>query len=155
MRLEPKEKAIEADYDHDVVASNAAMLDAPIPMHAAATRFACASEVPHARASVQRRASDYRGLGRGLRVSGQKETLDEFTPARLLLRRASAQWLRPTLFVQSDDPRLVEKAKVIVGDEADSFKAATKLSEWVYENVQSIHDGPAFECHRGARASAG
>lgn len=30
MRLEPKEKAIEAGYDHDVVASNAAMLNAPI-----------------------------------------------------------------------------------------------------------------------------
>lgn len=48
---------------------------------------------------------------------------------------AFAEFLAPTPFIQSGDPRIKALAEEIVGDETDPFKRVGKLVEWVYRNV--------------------
>ncbi len=45
-------------------------------------------------------------------------------------------YLEPNAYIQSDEPHLAEKAREIVGDERDLWKAAKKLERWVAENMQ-------------------
>ncbi len=52
---------------------------------------------------------------------------------------AVAKWLKPSRFAQSDAPGIVKAAKKIVGGETDSFKAAVKIHDWVYENVDKVY----------------
>lgn len=49
----------------------------------------------------------------------------------------AAEFLKPTLYVQSDDPDIRGKAKEIIGDEKNAWRAAKLICRWVYEN---IHD---------------
>jgi len=53
-----------------------------------------------------------------------------------------APFLQPTTQVQSDDPRLVEAAREIVGDETDSWGAAQKLCAWVKRSMHSVSSEP-------------
>jgi transglutaminase-like putative cysteine protease len=46
--------------------------------------------------------------------------------------------LEATAFVQSDDPRIRDLARTIVGDETDARRAARRLLDWVYENVRKV-----------------
>lgn len=45
------------------------------------------------------------------------------------------KFLKPTSTSQSNDPKIVEKAKSIVGAEQDSRAAATALVQWVFKNL--------------------
>ena len=45
-------------------------------------------------------------------------------------------YLRAEFNIQSDDKRIVEKAREIVGDQRDPPAAAKRLMEWVYNNVE-------------------
>jgi hypothetical protein len=45
--------------------------------------------------------------------------------------------LKPTVFIQSDDPEIKAKAMEIVGKEHDRWKAALLLSNWVFKNLGS------------------
>jgi transglutaminase-like putative cysteine protease len=44
--------------------------------------------------------------------------------------------------VQSDDPRIIETAREIVGDETDSWGAAQKICAWVRRSMQSVSSEP-------------
>jgi hypothetical protein len=46
--------------------------------------------------------------------------------------------LKPTVFVQSDDPRIRKLSAEIVGGERDSYQAAQKLVRWVYQNLKKV-----------------
>jgi len=48
-----------------------------------------------------------------------------------------AEFVEPGPFVQSDDPRVVEAAREIVGDETDSWRAALKLLHWVDTEIDN------------------
>lgn len=45
-------------------------------------------------------------------------------------------YLRPEFNIQSDDKRMVEKAREIVGDQRDPVAVSKKLLGWVYNNVE-------------------
>ncbi len=47
-----------------------------------------------------------------------------------------ANELRPTLFIQSNNPEIVKVARGIVGEERDAFKASTRIVNWVYKNLK-------------------
>ncbi|MCX5759672.1 MAG: transglutaminase-like domain-containing protein [Candidatus Hydrogenedentes bacterium] len=49
------------------------------------------------------------------------------------------QWLKPTLLVQSGDPRLIAKAKEVAGNEQGAFAASTALCHWVYKYVKTTY----------------
>lgn len=51
------------------------------------------------------------------------------------LIRDKALDLQATPLLQVDDPRIQKQAKDILGGEKDSWKAARKLSSWVYDNL--------------------
>jgi hypothetical protein len=44
--------------------------------------------------------------------------------------------LRPTRFVQSDDPRIIAAAREAVGEETDPYETAVGIAKWVYENIE-------------------
>lgn len=43
--------------------------------------------------------------------------------------------VRPSTFVQSDNPQIVAKAREIVGHETNALWAAMKIRDWVYQNM--------------------
>lgn len=47
-----------------------------------------------------------------------------------------SEFLSPTLYVQSDDPGIIGKAREIIGDERNSWRAAKLICEWVYRNIK-------------------
>lgn len=49
--------------------------------------------------------------------------------------RQFIRYLAPSPLVQSTDPEIVKKAKEIAGNTPDAVKAASKLTRWVYGNV--------------------
>ena len=50
---------------------------------------------------------------------------------------ALAKFLEPSSFVQSDDPRIAEMAREIVGEEKNSWLAARLLAEWVDTEIEN------------------
>ncbi len=141
MRLEPKEMAQDVTYRNDVIVSNAASVNQPI-------------EDPRGRASLKLRLygplsaehlfNDERQqmtLKEGyVEFLGKRNVTDGFQAAQLPVTEPSArEWLKQTTFVQSDDPRLSEKAKEIVAGEKDTLAISTKLCHWVYANVRTTY----------------
>ena len=51
-------------------------------------------------------------------------------------------YLKSTPIAQSDDPKLQALAHQIVGGETDSYRAALKLSRWVYQNLGKMESDP-------------
>jgi len=48
-----------------------------------------------------------------------------------------AEFLEPSPFVQSDDPRIASAAREIVGEETNSWQAALRLFEWVDAEIDN------------------
>jgi len=48
--------------------------------------------------------------------------------------------LKPTAFCQSDDRGIVEKAREIVGEEKNAWRAAKKIAEWVSQKMKANYD---------------
>jgi hypothetical protein len=46
--------------------------------------------------------------------------------------------LKPSVFVQCDDPRIQKLAAEIVGGERDAYQAAQKIARWVYQNLRKV-----------------
>ncbi|HKZ01390.1 MAG TPA: transglutaminase domain-containing protein, partial [Pyrinomonadaceae bacterium] len=58
------------------------------------------------------------------------------TSVVLPLKDAQFQpYLQPDREIRSDDKRVVEKAREIVGDERDAWNVARKLADWTYKNI--------------------
>jgi len=55
------------------------------------------------------------------------------------LRRTELRgFLSATSLIQSNDPKIIEKAKEIIGEERDGIKATRLLMEWVYRNIKKM-----------------
>jgi transglutaminase-like putative cysteine protease len=53
-----------------------------------------------------------------------------------------APYLTPSEISQFKDPRIVAKAREIVGDETDARKAAASIVMWVYEHMEKVSSEP-------------
>lgn len=141
MRLEPKEMAQDTNYNNDVIISNAAPVDEPISNARSRKSLRLRIYGPltddhifNSQRQQLERKDGYFEFGRTL------NPLDDFAAAALPVTEASvAEWMKPSLFVQSDDKRLIEKAKEILGDEKNALEASNKLSQWVYQNVRTTY----------------
>jgi transglutaminase-like putative cysteine protease len=49
------------------------------------------------------------------------------------------EWIKPSMFVQSDNAKLMETAKEIAGGETDALAVSNKLCRWVYDNVRTTY----------------
>ena len=141
MRLEPEEVAKDVDYNNDVIVSNAALVDNRIekPRERDALRLELRGALVDAHLFSDERQTM---LKDGERVLFYAKRLDltKFKAATLPIENAElAEWLKPTPYVQCDDPRLVEQAKKIIGDEKDTYEIARKLCVWVNENMRSTY----------------
>ncbi|MGA9769677.1 MAG: transglutaminase domain-containing protein [Blastocatellia bacterium] len=47
-----------------------------------------------------------------------------------------APYLKPTSLIRSDDKRVIEKAREIVGEDRDAWSVARKLSDWTFKNLK-------------------
>ncbi|MEW6614030.1 MAG: transglutaminase-like domain-containing protein [Thermodesulfobacteriota bacterium] len=52
-----------------------------------------------------------------------------------LKERGFEEHLKPSHLVQSNDAKIIEEAKRIVGNEKDALKAAKRIMEWVYQSI--------------------
>jgi hypothetical protein len=67
----------------------------------------------------------------------RKDDLDTFRHSTVPMREAQfGAALRPSTFVQSSDPKIVNLAKNIVGDEENSVEVMKKLNRWVYRTLE-------------------
>lgn len=55
---------------------------------------------------------------------------------RPITKKELAQYLAPSIYVQSDDPEIISKAQEIAGSESNSWKAAVKICKWVNESIK-------------------
>lgn len=139
MRLEPKEVAQDVQYNNDVIVSNAAVLDKPI--NAARTRESIDLKITGPITADHLFNNDrqqFTAVDGGYKFVGKKASVAGLAPVKVPVQEAAvAEWLKPSTFVQSDDPRLIAKAHEVAGDETDAFAISSKLCEWVHSYVET------------------
>ncbi len=143
MRLEPKEVAQDVSYNNDVLVSNAALLPTPIAEPRTRPELRLYLEGPlgdaHRFEDERQHFEPVEGgftfIGRKLATDGLKAPVRPVAPPD----DSVGKYLKPSTFVQSADPRLIAKAKEIIGDEADAFKAAAALCHWTAIHVRSTY----------------
>jgi len=139
MRLEPEEVAKDVDYSNDVIVSNAAMLKSPIsePRTRDSLRLKITGPLDADHLLTEERQTFTPQDGFFI-FESKLIDVSKFAHPQLPVTEASvADWLKPTTYVQSDDPRVQAKAREIIGDEKDSWIAAQRLCRWVDENMRS------------------
>lgn len=140
MRLEPEEAAKDVDYSVDTMVSNAVMLSGPIPNPRTRTSLRLQLRGPLRETHL---FNDQR------QTMVKKEDYVEFTSVKadlsLLPDTDTAHalddvlvFLKPSAYIQSDNPRIIEKAQSIVGDEKSPLKKAQKLCNWVNANMRNV-----------------
>jgi hypothetical protein len=138
MRLEPKEMAQDVSYSNDVIVSNAAMVDEPI--HDARTRDTLKLRLNGPLTDEHIFNDERQSLARDGDVfsfEGRMVALDGFERATLPVTAEDvAPWIAPSMYIQSDDARLITQAKAIANGETDAYAVSTALCNWVYANVR-------------------
>jgi len=139
MRLEPEDIAKDVNYSNDVIVSNAAMVNQPI-------------ENPRGRASLELIVrgplaeghlfnDDRQTLaaeGDHFRFLAKRIVIDGFEPARLpVTDEELVRWTKPTVFIQSEDERLLAKAREIAAKESNTLEISNRLCAWVNANMRS------------------
>ncbi|MBI2434617.1 MAG: transglutaminase domain-containing protein [Candidatus Hydrogenedentes bacterium] len=139
MRLEPEEIAKDVDYNNDVIVSNAALVDEPIkdPRKRESLRLVLKAPLTADHLFNDERQS-VTVQGESFLFESHQIDVKKLTPVKLPVEDPEVvHWLLPTPFIQSDNPKLVEKAHEIIGEEKDSLKISNKLCDWVYKNTRS------------------
>lgn len=139
LRLEPEAVAKDVDYSNDVIVSNAATVDKPIPNPRTRNTLHLRLRGPLTQEHFfndERQSIQPDGLA--FMFTGTRVSLDGFAAAQLPIAEPSVQeYLKPTPFLQCDDPKMVAEAKEVVGGEKDAWKASIKLCHWVKANMRT------------------
>lgn len=138
-RLEPEAMAKDVHYSNDVIVSNAARVSEPIanPRDRDSLDLRLTGPLGDEHLFNDERQS-LTAEGDHFRFNGRKIATDDLEPATLPIDDDGVrEWLKPTLFVQSDHPKLIEKARSIVGGETDALKVSERLTEWVFNHVRT------------------
>ena len=139
MRLEQEALAKDVNYSNDVIVSNAAMIDTPIANPRTRNELKLILRGPFKREHLFNDERQYlHPDGDRYLFTATKIALGDFEQAKLPIADPDVtEWLKPTMFVQSDNPKIVAKAKEIVGDETNALKISEKLCTWVYDHVHT------------------
>jgi len=156
MRLEDEALAKDFEYVADVVVSAAVSTERPIPRPRQVTRMTARIEgitdeklivaderqsytltvpdLPDEASSSETTESEH-GTSHVLTVN--KDDLETLPPTTIPMRPEEfGSALKPGLFVQSGDEKIVNLARSIVGDESDAVEAMKALNRWVYRNIR-------------------
>ena len=138
MRLEPEAVAKDVQYQNDTIVSNAAMLKAPIRDPRERKTLNLRIGGPLGSDQLFNDAGQtFTANGDGWLFEGRKATASA-PPVKVPVTSGPAvEWTKPTMYVQSGDPRMVAKAREIAGGETDALKVVEKLVHWVSENMRS------------------
>ncbi|MCC6144169.1 MAG: transglutaminase domain-containing protein, partial [Candidatus Hydrogenedentes bacterium] len=141
MRLEPEKIAKDVSYSNDTIISNAALIDEPIPNPRGRKDLRL---ILHGPIKGDHLFNDERQYFRAeddhFVFESKQISLDDLEPVTVPVQHPDFQeWLAPTTFVQSDDPRMKAKAQEIIGDEKNALKVSEKLCHWVNEHVESTY----------------
>jgi len=141
LRLEPEKQAKDVQYSSDLIRMGCVKLD-PHPRNVGAIksiRFQITGiEDPKLLLDDARQKWTRQPDGSQI-VDSKVPAFDPKQAAALPVDRAKfAEELAPTIFVQSDAPRVKTLAAKIVGDERDSYVAAMKINRWVYRNLRKV-----------------
>ncbi|NLN92829.1 MAG: transglutaminase domain-containing protein [Candidatus Hydrogenedens sp.] len=141
MRLEPEDSAKDVDYTVDTMVSNAVILPEGISDARSRPWLRLRLTGPLREAHLFNDIRQHMAL-----LDDQVDFYAEKTDLSLLdiptLPLEDPELLRhtrPSAYIQSDDPRLIEKAREIVGDETNILKASQKICSWVYGNMKSVY----------------
>lgn len=139
MRLEPEAVAKDVSYENDVIVSNAAIVATPIDAPRTRKDLKLYLRGPLQADNLYNDERQFiEASGDGFNFTANQISLEGFTPVKLPVTAEEVKpWLQATTFIQSDNPKLKEKAEEILKGETDSLKAATKLCNWVFANMHS------------------
>lgn len=141
MRLESKEMAQNVTYSNDVIISNAATTDKPIdePRTRKTLKLRVLGPLTQDHLLSDNR-QQFEKIDGGAAFESRMPELSGFATAQVPVTDESVrQYINPSTFVQSDDPRLIAKAKEIVGEETDTFAISEKLCHWVKTYVKTTY----------------
>jgi len=139
MRLEDEQLAKDFEYSNDVVISNAVMVPQRIqkPRTRESLRLRLNGPLTMEHIFIDGRQRIMAEDDGFLFVSQIQEPPEE-APELPITDPELARWIESSTFVQSDDERIIDKAREIIGDESDSWAAAQLLSAWVSANVNNV-----------------
>lgn len=141
MRLEPKEVAKDVTYNNDVLVSNAAIVDKPIPNPRTRDTLKLIIRGPLKESNLfcderqQIIANQDHFLFTARRID--PTTIPNITYP--IQEEEVKRWSQPSSFVQSDHPDMIKKAKEIVGDTKDAWETVEKLCNWVKSNMRTTY----------------
>jgi len=156
MRLEDETLAKDAEYVADIVVSGAVSTERPIPRPREVARMTVRIEgitdekliVADERQSYTLTVADLRDDASASDATNSKrdavyvltvtrDDLEAIPPATIPMRPEEfGSALRPGLFVQSGDEKIVSLARSIVGEKTDAVEAMKALNRWVYRNIR-------------------
>jgi hypothetical protein len=139
IRLEPEHVAKDVRYSNDVIISNAVVLEEAIPDSRTreSLRLYLAGPLSGDHLFCDERQT-LRRDGEQVLFEAKRISMDDWAGPTLPIQNPEvAEWTRATPFVQSDHPKILEKAREIVGDTTNAWEAAKKLNEWVRANMRS------------------
>jgi transglutaminase-like putative cysteine protease len=139
MRLEPETVAKDVSYENDVIVSNAAVVNAPIPNPRERTSLRLNLRGPLEPDNLYNDERQFiESSGGGFNFVANQVSLEGFTPAAIPVANEDVQpWLKSTTFIQSDNEKLKAKAKEILKGETNALEASRKLCNWVFANMRS------------------
>ncbi|MDD5556788.1 MAG: transglutaminase domain-containing protein [bacterium] len=139
MRLEEERTARDIDYRSDVLLSTVIRPAEPIERPGAVRRMKVRLTGVRDRELLIPSERQTYTVGRGgdaVLVVAVEEIDGLEAPAIPLPRERFPEELAPTIFIQSDSPEVIERARAVVGDERDARAASDALVRWVHANVQ-------------------
>jgi len=141
MRLEPKEIAQDVSYSNDVIVSNAAMVDKRIENARNRKQLSLRITGPITEEHIFNNDRQQLVQKDGhIEFHGHLPNLDGLEAPKLPVNEPSVvEFTKPSQFIQSDDKRLVEKAREIAGGAANALEASNKLAQWVFDNVRTTY----------------
>ena len=138
MRLEDEKTAKNIDYRSDIILLTVIKPNKTIEDPSAVTEMRARLSGIKDRALLmqsERQAYTMQPNGDALLVV-RVEALSDVEMSQLPLKRADfPSELEPGIFVQSDAPEIISRARAIVGEERDALEASDAMVKWVHENL--------------------
>lgn len=141
MRLEPEDSAKDVEYAVDTMVSNAVLLPERIADPRTRRWLRLWLKGPLREAHLFNDVRQHMTLLDD-KVDFYAERTDLSTLVIPQLPVEDPKLLRhtkPSAYIQSDDAKLVARAREIVGDEKDILKASQKICSWVHGNMRSVY----------------
>jgi len=138
MRLEDEKTAKNIDYRSDIILSTVITPNRPVknPSEVMEMRARLSGVKDHSLfIQSERQRYDIQPNGDALLVVSVEDLSDVEIPQLPLKKADFPSELEPSIFVQSDAPEIISRARAIIGDERDALKASDRIVEWVYRNL--------------------